>query len=180
MVNAPCKNLSVFLKYLLSSIIFYSRWWRDIVVTCVCPYIQPSIRPSIYPHDNSSQIWARIPKFTTNMHPGIFSAGIENVNHGHWPSRSLLYPSHNEVVGGYIGFIPAVCPSGRPASHVRSVAPTVLVGSISYLCILSSNFRRCVACKVSCKISKFEFLEIFFKFVALTLSCFDLGSDVNP
>ena len=39
-----------------------------------------------------------------------------------------------------------------PTSHVCSVAPTVLVGSISYLYILSSNFRRCVACKVSCKI----------------------------
>ena len=63
----------------------------------------------------------------------------------------LLYPSHNEVVGGYIGFTPSVhmsiCPSIRPsvrpsirpASHVRSVVPTVLVGSISYLYILSSN-----------------------------------------
>ena len=52
--------------------------------------------------------------------------------------------------------------SVRPASCVRSVAPTVLVGSISYLLyILSSNFRRCVACKVSCKISKFEFLVVF-------------------
>ena len=48
-----------------------------------------------------------------------------------------------------------------PASCVRSVVPTVLVGSISYLYILSSNFRRCAACKVYCKISKFEFLAIF-------------------
>ena len=31
----------------------------------------------------------------------------------------------------------------RPASRVRSVAPTVLVGSISYLYILFSNFRMC-------------------------------------
>ena len=44
--------------------------------------------------------------------------------------------------------------TGYPASRVRSVAPTVLVGSISYLYILSSNFRRCVVCKVSCKICK--------------------------
>ena len=74
----------------------------------------------------------------------------------------------------------SICPSVRPASRVRSVAPTVLVGSISYLHILSSNFWRCVACKVACKISKFEFLAVFFfKFVTLTLSCFDLGSDVN-
>ena len=56
---------------------------------------------------------------------------------------------------------PSVHPSVRPTSHVRSVASAVLVGSISYLYILSSNFRRCVACKVSCQISKFEVLAIF-------------------
>ena len=72
-----------------------------------------------------------------------------------------LYPPHNEVVGGIlVSFRPSICPSVRPASCVRSVAATVLVGSISYLYILSSNFRRCVACNVSCKISKFEFLAI--------------------
>ena len=54
-----------------------------------------------------------------------------------------------------------------PASCVRSVAPTVLVGSISYLYILSSDFRRCVACKVSFKIWIFG---NFLKCVTLTLS----------
>ena len=74
-----------------------------------------------------------------------------------------LYPPHNEVVaGGYIGFTPSVRPSVRPASRVHSVAPTVLVGSISYLYILSSNFRRCVACKVNLlHNSKFGFLAVF-------------------
>ena len=37
---------------------------------------------------------------------------------------------------------PSVHPSVRPASRVHSVAPTVLVGYISYRYILSSNFRR--------------------------------------
>ena len=55
----------------------------------------------------------------------------------------------------------SVRPSVRPASRVRSVAPTVLVGSISYLHILSSNFRRCVVCKFFGKISKFKFFAIF-------------------
>ena len=41
------------------------------------------------PHDNSSQIWARITKFAPNMHPGILSAGIENGGHWPWPSRSF-------------------------------------------------------------------------------------------
>ena len=69
-----------------------------------------------------------------------------------FPGCCFLYPRHNEVVGGYIGFTPSVCLYIRPASSVRSVAPTVLIGSISYLYILSSNFWRCVACKISCKI----------------------------
>ena len=54
----------------------------------------------------------------------------------------------------------SVCLSIRPASCVCSVAPTVLVGSMSYLHIFSSNFRRCVAYKVSCEISKFQFLGV--------------------
>ena len=75
-----------------------------------------------------------------------------------------------KLLGGYIGFtlsvrLSVVRPSVprpshvRPASHVRSVAPTILVESISYLHILSSNFRRFVACQVSCKMSKFEFFN---------------------
>ena len=43
---------------------------------------------------------------------------------------------------------PSVRQSVRPASRVHSVAPTVLVGAISYLYISSSNSRRCVMCKV--------------------------------
>ena len=62
-----------------------------------------------------------------------------------------------------MGFTPSVHPSICPASGVRSVAPTVLVGSISYLHISSSNFSRCVVCKVSCRISKFEFLAFFIR-----------------
>ena len=79
--------------------------------------------------------------------------------------KIILYPLHNEVVGGYIGFTPSVhpsvCPSDHPASRVCSVAPTVLVGSISYLYILSSNCRWCVEWKVFCNILKFEFLTFF-------------------
>ena len=79
-------------------------------------------------------------------------------NNGPAKCTLIIHP-HNKVVGGYIGFTPSVRPSRvRPASHVRSVAPTVLVGSISYLHILSSNFRRCVACQVSCKICNFDVL----------------------
>ena len=85
----------------------------------------------------------------------------------------LLY--HNKVVGWYIGFTLSVHlsgpPSARPACRVCSVAPTVLNGIISYLYILSSNFRRCVACKL---VSKIWIWGNFLKFITLTLSCFDL------
>ena len=59
----------------------------------------------------------------------------------------IIPPTQQSCWGVYwfYSVCPSVCPSVRPASRVRSVAPTVLVGSISYLHILSSNFRRCVA-----------------------------------
>ena len=77
-------------------------------------------------------------------------------------SHVIIPPAQRSCWGVYWfhSVRPSVHPSVRPsrihpASRVCSVGPTVLVGSISYLYILSSNFRRCVACKVSCKISKF-------------------------
>ena len=41
---------------------------------------------------------------------------------------------------------------------VCSVSSTILIGSISYLHILSSNLRRCVACNARFKIKKFHIL----------------------
>ena len=60
-----------------------------------------------------------------------------------------LYPRTTKLLGGVLVSIrpsvrPSVHPSVRPASCVRSVASRVLVGSISYLYILSSNTRSCV------------------------------------
>ena len=95
------------------------------------------------------------------------------------PCNQATYYITTKLLGGIlVSLRPSVClsvpPSIRPASHVCSVAPTVLVGSISYFYILPTNFRRCVACNVSCKI------WIFDNFVRLvTLSCSDLGSDDN-
>ena len=57
---------------------------------------------------------------------------------------------------------------------VHSVCSTILAGSISYLHILSSNFRRCVACNFFLNQKPWSF-DKFFKFVTLTLSCIDLG-----
>ena len=74
----------------------------------------------------------------------------------------------------------SVCPSVHLSvcgqNRVRSVSSTILIGSISYLHILSSNLRRCVTCNARFKI--WNFVE-FFKCVTLTLSSFDLGSSMT-
>ena len=62
---------------------------------CLRPSVRPSVRLSVRPwtlpcpHDNSSQIWAKITKFVPNMHHGILSAAIENGTHWPRPSRSF-------------------------------------------------------------------------------------------
>ena len=66
---------------------------------------------------------------------------------------NLLYPPNNEVVGGYIGFTPSVCPSVRPfvrpsvcpGCRVRSVTSTVLDGFFPYYPQMITTMRGCVA-----------------------------------
>ena len=82
-------------------------------------------------------------------------------------------PASTKLKGGLlVSRRPSVCPSVRLSvrghNRVCSVSSTILVRSISYLHILSSNFRRCVAYQVYFKIWIFG---NFFKFVTLTLSC---------
>ena len=83
-------------------------------------------------------------------------------------------PRFDEVERGYTGITLSVCPSSRLSvrpsvrlsvcgkNRVRSVSSTILIGSISYLHILFSNFRRYVACNACFKIQKFgEFWRFF-------------------
>ena len=59
----------------------------------------------------------------------------------------LLYPPHNEVVGGIlVSLRPSVRPSVRPASRVRSVASTVQDGFFPYLVQMINRMRACVPC----------------------------------
>ena len=63
-------------------------------------------------------------------------------------------PRFNEVERGVYWYHLvrlSVCGQNR----VRSVSSTILIGSISYLHILSSTFRRCVACNARLKNLKF-------------------------
>ena len=93
-----------------------------------------------------------------------------------WIQHLSLCPTHNKVVGGILVSLRlsvrrSVRPSICPTSRVRSVAPTVLVESISYLHILSSNFQKV------CRILKFQNLNFwqFFKICNFDLVFFWLG-----
>ena len=97
-----------------------------------------------------------------------------------WPfMRAIFIPPHppasTKLKGVYTGIASSVCGQNR----VRSVPSTILIGSISYLLILSSNLRRCVACSTHYQILKIWNFNDFFKFVTLTLSSFDLGSNMT-
>ena len=64
---------------------------------------------------------------------------------------NLLYPFlfiRSWKGGILVSRRPSICPTACGQNRVHSVTSTILVGSISYLHILSSNFRRCVACRV--------------------------------
>ena len=78
-------------------------------------------------------------------------------------SQSVAYytPRFNEVERGvYWHHLVRLSVCGQ--NRVRSVSSTILIGSISYLHILSSNFRRCVACNARFKIQKFVNFDFVF------------------
>ena len=96
-----------------------------------------------------------------------WASGFVNV---YFPyNRSSNYtPCFNEVERGVYWYHLvrlSVCPSVRLSvcgqNRVRSVSSTILIWSISYLHILSSNLRRCVACNACFDIQKFEILTNF-------------------
>ena len=71
------------------------------------------------------------------------------------PLKSL-YPSLQQSwKGGILYWFHLVHLSVCGQNRVRSVSSIILIGSISYLHILSSNFRRCVMCNDCFKIKIF-------------------------
>ena len=75
----------------------------------------------------------------------------------HSNSNKYYYtPRFNEVERG--GILVSPCPSVHPSVCPSVLSSTILIESISYLYILSSNFRRCVVYNFCFKIKKFEML----------------------
>ena len=100
--------------------------------------------------------------YLTRMHDFYIGKAIiqnkENIKIEHYYT-----PRFNEVEKG--GILVSPCPSVRlpvcGQDRGRSVSSTILIGSISYLHILSNNFRGCVACNARVKTQTFETLAIF-------------------
>ena len=80
-------------------------------------------------------------------------------------TRLVIPPASTKLKGGYTGITLSVCLSVRLSvcgqNRVCSVSSTILIRSISYLHIISSNFRRCITCNARCKIKKCEILANF-------------------
>ena len=101
--------------------------------------------------------------------------------------HNIIIPPHNEVVGGGGGgILVSLRPSVRPVSVPRpSRIPCPLCsfyssGWIHFIFIhLIKQLQK--VCRVLSFLQNFKILNVgnFFKFVTLTLCCFDLGSDVN-
>ena len=119
--------------------------------------------------------------FITIVHIHEFSIGtqwsITEMTFVHQKLNDLTIPLHNEVVGGYTGFTLSVCPSVRPTSTLYRLQFWLDPFHIysSYQATSDGVSRK----KFLEKINIWIFGNFFFKFVTLTLSSFDLESDVN-
>ena len=131
---------------------FYSVYWLD------------SLEIRL---DHNSTYYRSLSK-NSDVKPRISHCDSQNLQYkAHpefWPSHrrifktSLYYKTRLILeTRRYTGITMSVCGHNR----VRSVSSTILIGSISYLHILWSNFRRCVRCNACFKINKFEILANF-------------------
>ena len=91
----------------------------------------------------------------------------------------LTIPSAQQSCWGVYWFH-SIHPSVRPSRIPCLLCSTYSFGWIHFifLYILTSKFGRCVTCSPLWNF-KIKIFGNFLNFVTLTLSCFDLGSDVN-
>ena len=102
-----------------------------------------------------------------------------------WILQGYLYPRTTKLYGGILVSLVlsvclSVCASVHPSHIPCSLCSTYSSSWIHFLYIhLIEQLQK--VCHVWCFLQNFKtwIFGIFFKFVTLTLLCFDLGSDVN-
>ena len=137
-------------------------YWYYSIRPSICPSVRLSVRlfnsltscvGSCYQTETANQ-WV--------CGTAVLPVGTLHSLEWFWVSRRIFIYSHHNMTVFFSKT--SVRPSVR-LSRILCPLHTVLVGSISYLYILS-NFKIWI-------------FGNFLKFVSLTLSSFDLGSDVN-
>ena len=137
-------------------------WQQQVYHTWSMPWL---LMPWLLASPCHQQLWHR------SICPGIFRSQLQK-------GYVFIPPLQRSWKGAYWFHLVRLSVCGQ--NRVRSASSTILAGSFSYLYILWSNFRRCVACKVFfLQNSKILNFGKFFKFVTLTLFSFDLGSNMG-
>ena len=107
-------------------------------------------------------------------HPFLVPCPVDKFLHLIIPPTSTKLKAPGILVSPCRSVRLSICGQNR----VRSVSSTILIGSISYLHILSTNFRRCVACNAHFRIQKFEILTNFLPEASIGLRVLSLPASV--
>ena len=149
-------------NYLKDKFISYTSWFNIFV------YFPLHFRTPVFQH-GASLVLSSFPLFLSLDSPPLYMLPhrgglvlfpqiwlLHRLWHPHVVVILYSYTPHSTKLGILISPCLSVSPSVCGQNRVHSVSPIILAGSISYLHILSSNFRRCVAYKGFWK--KFEVL----------------------
>ena len=136
------------------------QWVNRLLVTNRCCWFFFVQCTHHYSYDNCKTSFLNIvqtwmyTKHEKNAYDSVYCNSLANYFH-QWSWGGIL-----------VSFCLFVCPSVSPSictpNHVCSVSSTILARSISYLHILSTNFRRCVTCRVWRKCKIWMFANFFY------------------
>ena len=165
-----------------------SRHFAEAIFKCIftprpfrlkgyCRCLRLSVCPSVHELSLVRTIIRHIFELESpNLHPGILLAGIENRGHWPWPSRSLSPPppASTKLKGGILV---------APCSSVRlwtESCPLCIFNNTGRIHFIFAHLIKQLQ-KVWCEFKNSQIWNFgkFFKFVSLTLSSFDLGSNMT-
>ena len=126
-------------------------FWGEYTSDRWIPHTKGTVMWKMFPFDDGHNDWLHFLSRTSSVSAWVSLLMIKQIF-----SAFIIY-----VIGswrGYSGFTLSV----RGQNNVCSVSPTIPAGPISYLLILSTNCRRCVACLDFKKFQSLKFCQIFF------------------